>query len=509
MQIWQVDTRSRTTAASLRALNWRKLLLTSENRPFLLTGVPAVLVGEMAGRKILHVATGLTPIGGITAFISRWIRQDVDRSHSFVLTRQVREEVPRKVYEAITNNGGRVYRLNGAAGSITDWARRLRKISGGADAVVLHTSTHDVIPLLAFANKDGCPPIIYVNHADHVLSLGVSISNVFANLRQSGMELSRERRGVVAERNALLPTLIADVHRTRQRIEAKRQLGVPDDSIVLVSVARKLKFRSINNESYAGAHVALLEKHKNAILITVGSGVQEGWSDAILRVQGRIIALPEQDNPSLYFEAADIYVDLFPFVSNTSLLEAGSYGLPLVSRYPFPLGCEVLGADMPGFSDTLIRVENAYGYTAVLSRLIEDENYRLNLGEATRVKISETHMGMNWQRSVENLYERASACPMNDILVPAMDEMHIEDLDMLTPYVHNVMSDGRTRTLQELHDARLRIMPFRDCIHYWRRTAEGINGRRWLDRLLYIVPEWLLCQTRPLWKRMPFARAGK
>ena len=35
----------------------------------------------------------------------------------------------------------------------------------------------------------------------------------------------------------------------------------------------------------------------------------------------------------------------FPIPSNTSLLEAGLYGLPLVTYYPFGDGCEVMGAD--------------------------------------------------------------------------------------------------------------------------------------------------------------------
>ena len=160
------------------------------------------------------------------------------------------------------------------------------------------------------------------------------------------------------------------------------------------------------------------------------------------------------DNPSLYFEALtsmSIIPFRFQYVFSWKLAATGYlWSAATFSRW----GAKFWELTSLASLTLSFEVENAYGYTAVLSRLIEDENYRLNFGEATRVKISETHMGMNWQRSVENLYERASACPMNDILVPAMDEMHIEDLDMLTPYVHNVMSDGRTRTLQELHDAR-------------------------------------------------------
>lgn len=450
-------------------------------------------------QRILHVATGLTPIGGITSLIWRWIKQDSDRCHSFVMTRQVKDEVPEYIRKAVADSGGRIHRLNRQAGGVISWAVRLRQISAAADLVVLHTSTYDVIPLLAFAGVER-PPVIYINHADHVFSLGVSTSDVLANLRESGLQLSQQRRGVVFERNQLLPTPVDPRRRVRQRTTAKRQLGLPEDSIVLLSVARKVKFRTVDGLSYADVHLPLLEKHKHCLLITVGSGVQEDWPEAVQRAQGRILALAEQEKPDLFYEAADIYVDSFPFVSNTSLLEAGSYGLPLVSRYPFPPGCEVLGADMPGLAETLIRVGNIDEYTAALVRLVEDENYRMNLGDLTRKNICESHVGVNWQRSLEELYCRAIGLPRNRELSSFVDELRIEELDMFMPYIHNTMCDGRVRELPDLLRSRLRVMPLAQCARHWFNLSKGRGVGRWVDGMPYMVPEWVLCRTRALWK---------
>lgn len=451
-------------------------------------------------QHVLHVATGLPTIGGITSFIGRWIHQDAKRRHSVVFTRQLRLPVPENIRAAVSRSGGTITRLNGSPGTILGWASRLRKLAQAADFVVMHTSTHDVIPVIAFADARSRPPIIYINHADHVLSLGVPIIDMFVNLRTSGLHLSEYRRGVAAERNALLPTLVAEGRRSNSRAEAKRKLGLSDNSVVLLSVARKLKFRTVDGVSYAAAHLPILEKYENAVLITVGSGVQEDWTDDIRRAQGRIIALAEQEKPHLYFEAADIYVDSYPFVSNTSLLEAGCYGLPLVSRYPFPQGCEVLGADMPGLTGTLIRAETLDDYRGALSRLIEDVEYRLELGAETRKNIMAAHAGATWQQSLEDLYTRVSGMPRNDAPCCANDEMRIDELDMFMPHVHNCMADGRAPDVQDLVRSRLRLMPLEQRIRQWHALNRERGGEDWFGTLPYMVPEWLLCQTRPLWK---------
>ena len=67
----------------------------------------------------------------------------------------------------------------------------------------------------------------------------------------------------------------------------------------------------------------------------VGAGERPDWTAAVERTNGRIVTYPERAGTSVLYDAADIYVDSFPAVSITSLLEAGSLGIPLVTRDPF------------------------------------------------------------------------------------------------------------------------------------------------------------------------------
>ncbi|BAZ68248.1 MAG: glycosyltransferase [Pelatocladus maniniholoensis HA4357-MV3] len=447
-------------------------------------------------KNILHVATVVGSIGGHSRMIWRWIQQDADRSHSLVLTRQDQKEVPKIMKEAVANSQGKIYSLRDSIGHLVSRAKQLRQIAASADLVVLHTSCEDVIPIIAFANKEQSPPIILLNHADHFFWLGVSISDIVANLRESGMYLSQERRGVEAKRNVILPIILPPIHRTLTRIEAKNKLGIDENNILLLSIARSLKYRSMDGVNFAEAHIPLLERHKQAILVVIGPGVREDWSQAIQQAQGRIIVLEEREDTSTFYQAADIYVDSFPFISNTSLLEAGSYGIPLVSRYPFDSDlCSILGADMPGLSGNLMRVKDIEEYTAVLSHLIEDEAFRLSIGEATRKKIAEIHRE-NWQQALENLYSLAIHVPRVTLSSVSVDEQFLGEPDVFFPYFF----EHKNFDIDWLFHTRFGIMPIDERLHLWIRFVRKYGFSRftrfsWLSTLF---PEWMYIKLKKM-----------
>lgn len=446
-------------------------------------------------KNILHVATAVSSIGGHSRMIWRWIQQDAERSHSLVLTRH-QKEVPKIMKDAVANSEGKIYFLRDSIGHLVSRAARLRQIAASADIVVLHTSCEDVIPIIAFANKEQSPPIILLNHADHFFWLGVSISDIVANLRESGMYLSQKRRGVEAKRNVILPIILPPINRTLTRIEAKKKLGIDENSILLLSIARSLKYRSMNGVNFAEAHIPLLKRHKQAILVVVGPGIREDWSEAIQQAQGRIIVLEEREDTSTFYQAADIYVDSFPFISNTSLLEAGSYGVPLVSRYPFDSDLSsILGADMPGLSGNLMRVKDLEEYTAVLSHLIEDESFRLSIGESTRKKIAEIHRE-SWQQSLENLYSLAIHVPKVTLSSVSDDQQFLGEPDVFFPYFF----EQKDFDIDWLFHTRFGIMPIDERLHLWIRFVRKYGFSRftrfsWLSTLF---PEWMYIKLKKM-----------
>jgi len=397
---------------------------------------------EKKSRHIIHIATKASFIGGSPKLMRRWIQQDKTNSHSIALTSQFPDNVPEEIVNAISIAKGKIYIANDSPGGIIARAKRLRQYvaESGADIVVLHLLEFDVVPMIAFANRDCCPPIIYTNHGDHWFWVGAKISSIVANLRESGMRLSINRRGIAKSRNLLLPTILEPIQRTMSRSEAKQQIGISQNMVMILSIARVAKYRTIDGVSFGDAHVQLLQKYKNVVLVVIGAN--EDWSVAIQKTEGRIVVLKETKETSVFYQAADIYVDSFPFVSITSLLEAGSYGTPLVSRYPYSSEeCDTLGADMPGLTGNLIRVRDIDEYTEVLSRLVEEENSRISLGEKTKQKIEEIHLGHKWQDNLNSIYDYLDTIThsnTNTSNLNSVDKMFLGEPDVFLPIINGI-----------------------------------------------------------------------
>lgn len=412
-------------------------------------------------KNVLHVSTHVGHTDGISRLLQRWIQQDSERSHSVALTKQ-ENEISTKLRDMVSKSKGNIYVLNKETDRLTTIAERLCECSADVDMVVIHTWEFDVVPTIAFANKKNSPPIIHVNNGDHWFWVGVSISDVVANLRESGMRLSKERRGIEPARNMLLPTILEPLQRTLARPEAKQLLGIDKDCTMLLSIARAAKYRTVGDTSFADAHVQLLKQHKQAVLIVVGPGnSDEDWSEAISQVDGRIRVYGETKDTAIFYQSADIYVDSFPFVSITSLLEAGSFGVPLVSRYPYASdACATLGADMPGLLGNLVQVRDIDEYTHALSRLIEDENLRASLGQATKNKIEVIHWGEGWQNTLNEVYQQAVTLPAVAPLSAAEDRVSLNEPDVFLPAVNGI-------EINKIMRSHLPYMPLRSRLLEW------------------------------------------
>jgi glycosyltransferase involved in cell wall biosynthesis len=434
-------------------------------------------------RRILHVATYVQEVGGLSRMLWRWINEDREGIHSLALVRQ-RKALPRQIVEAVRRSGGRIHNLSQGPDSLLDLARRLRVAASGVDLVVLHIDTKDIVPLLAFSSVSSRPPIAYVDHADHLFWLSTSIADVVIGLRRSGTHLACARRGVEPRRSVLLPIPLGRIERSLSRQEAKRLLGFKKDCILLVSVAREVKFRSVDSVSYADAHLPFLKGRPDAILVVLGSGQRDDWASAQAQVGSRILSLPESPNTALYYQAADIYVDSFPFVSTTSLLEAGSHGTPLVSRFPFSEGAEILGADMPGLAGALVQTRSVACYNDALHALANQGAAREELGEATRRGIADVHWGNAWLEALERVYALAARIDTVRRCSDETDEPWFGSPDVFIPFIHSVSNDRDTLICSQLH-----LMP----VARRARHALDLAMRRGLnfDRRFYLLKCWV------------------
>lgn len=440
---------------------------------------------------VLHMLSEAVGIGGPTRNVWRWIQQDTDSRHSVVITRQ-HEKVPPALKEAVKNSGGRIYRLNNNPGNILTWSQDLRRIAASVDIVILHTYPNDVIPLIAFADKRSMPPIALLNLSDHKFWLGASISDIVANQRNSGAKLAQIRRGIDTSRFGFVPIVVPSIPRTVSTAQAKAQIGLAQDTILLLSVARHNKyvpFRvygvKFNDLVLPNSILPVLEKYPKSALIVVGLEFFDQWEQASQSVQGRISAVGRREDTAIFYQAADIYLDSFPFASITSCLEAGSFGLPLVGCNPFSEASAVLGADTPALENVMLIAKDKSEYISIISRLIEDPQERDRIGTDTQENITAVHMGDSWKGYVRELYRQAENTTPATVLENKEDQKTVSELDILSLDI-DIVKHGEIMITQD----HMRLLPANLRVKHWLQILKEYH----VFRPSLLLSEWTAVQ---------------
>jgi hypothetical protein len=446
--------------------------------------LPAVAARRRAEapQTVLHVATQAYQTGGSTQEIACWIDQDPGRRHRVCVTRQGGGEIPAKIVDRLATRSDLI-RLDTRPRGMLARALALREAAADADVVVLHVHPYDVLPAIAFAGPSDPPPVVYVDHADHVFWLGRAAARVLLSMRASGRALAISRRGIEPERCFTMPRPLAPAQRTVERVEAKRRLGLQPDGVLVVTAADGTKYRPVGEPAFLDLVVPVVQQRPEVTFRAAGPAPEGAWAAAAAATDGRLQALGRLPTTALLQQAADVYVDSFPFSSLTSLLEAGRFGTPAVTFRGHPEDCAVLGADTPGLDEQLLRPTSADDYRRDLLRLIDEPQWRAELGERTRRAIVATHTGAGWQAAVDELYERAAR--LGSAPAPAAAERRTDRLDVLVDLVmeQTGFSQGAPGALR----ANLGLLPARERISAWRAVARA--GRR--PSVGEAVPDWL------------------
>jgi hypothetical protein len=447
-------------------------------------------------RSVLHVATDMLPVGGLVNNLIHWLRADSSRTHSLALTDQ-HIALPKRLRSEIIKSGGQIHHINQTIGYQIAWARKLREIAQGHDAVVLHTYGQDPSPVMAFAEADKRPPVLLLNHADHLFWLGTSVADVVLNMRQAAQDLAIARRGVEPSRNIVLPTVVSTPVRTRTRAQAKRELGLAEDAIFLLSAARDLKYNTVDGVTFAATHVELLKKHPKAELLVLGAGERPDWAADKAAVQGRVRSLPATPDTRIYFEACDIYVDSFPFVSSTSMMEAAGLGAPLVSRFYGPDDARIFAINHPGIDRPTLHACTEAGYLAHLDRLISDPDFRTAKGEEARRSVLAHHTAPGWAGFLEQAYQLAETiAPVEPSRVFSSDQTDTFSHGEPDQSLYGVFGFGVEEPVRLLRGIA-GLLPVAERSAVWTRLLRERGFLDIKDAVRLIFPTWLLRRLRP------------
>jgi hypothetical protein len=358
--------------------------------------------GSAGKQRVLHVLSQVYPTGGHTRWSDRIIRADRDRIHSIAIVNQGAAPIPAWLRRSVAESGGELH--VSPAGSVLGGAVRLRRLAATADLVLANVHPHDVVSFIALADPRGRPPVAALNHADHTFWLGASAWDMLVNFRESGDLLARRRRGSLPSRSAILPLPLDPPERSSSRADAKRALGVRSDEIVLVSAGSAWKFDPLEmrgEPTFPEVLTPIVARDPRLRLFVLGPVNEGRWAEASRRTDGRMLALGTRTDYALYTQAADIYLDPFPMGSGYSLLEPGSFGVPLLSFGQWPTEAGVLVVDSAGLGDARILATSRVAYEDALLALIADPAAREARGRRGAEQILSTHSGQGWLAALE------------------------------------------------------------------------------------------------------------
>lgn len=439
--------------------------------------------------RVLHVASQLYDTGGHTQMLANWVRLDRAREHHVCVTGQEGRPVPDKVTSALCSPEGLTL-LDVDHPTLMGRAAALRELVPHFDHVLLHVHPNDVVACIALAGRSGGPEVLLVNHADHVFWVGASVADRVVNLRHSGARLNVVRRGLAEDRNALLVRPLHLRPRELSRDEAKTALGIEPGAILVVSAADTYKYGAAPGAGLMDALVPALRSHPGALLHVAGPLPDGEW--ALLAEEGLGRAHGLLPDVRTLLEAADVYVDSYPFSSLTSMLEAASLDTPVVTRRQGDGRLEVLEADTPELDDHLVVARSAEELAEEVSRLLRSPQARARLGEATGAAVRRAHAGGAWEEQVDTVL----AAPPAAARRPAREVVRGTgplDVRLLQVMQHSV-GQGLAGTLVVMAP----LLPWRQRV----TTAALLAGDgRWPSPALLLPAGWV--------RRLRFLREGR
>ena len=434
--------------------------------------------------SVLHVLTQAYSIGGHTKMVWRWINMDHEKKHFVLITRQNSIPIPQKLIDSVQKQGGEIYCIDRWLGGLISRAKRFQKIASRFDFIVLNLHPSDVVPIIGLSKKN-MPPIIFVNHADHVFSIGTNISDLIVHIRESGKQLSIDRRQVDKEKAKILPIPIKFNKKNLQFKEAKEKLGFNSDTVILLSIASSYKFKGKIKKGFFDVVLPILKKHDNVKLLMVGSKEIDFIKYRNKNLMNKVIFYGKRADTIKFYQAADIYLDSIPFPSITSLLEAGSLSTPLVSFDSYPKECGVLCADDPGLKKGFLHTGNIRIYRKFLSQLISNKkNEREIIGKILQHNILNAH-NYNWPIYLKNIYKDAIKIKTQKKSKSNSKCNHHNILDY--ELIDSQTSWGTSCPFSEIFNSNYRLLPIKERY----RNRKNFSGKSNNIFLHWIFNEFL------------------
>lgn len=295
----------------------------------------------------LMVMTTSSAIGGHTALVNNWIQFEQNRSYSIVFTDSTESMVPDFLRKTVTESGGKLYFLKN---DDVSKAKELLLLAEEFENIFLHIHMYDLVPLIAFSNKEWKKPIYFYNHANFLFSIGVSISDVMLNICEYDRERSEKYRG---SRNAeVLPIPQKVINRKDNyankdiiKKELRSKYKFDEDGSILLSMGDDFKYKKTEKIDFTKFVMRLMEQLPDNTFFYVIGANPHSWQWKKLKYftkgKAKAIGVQSRDNVSKWMQIADAYIVSFPMNASGSG-EAWEKGVPCFRYNPIGRGVETV-----------------------------------------------------------------------------------------------------------------------------------------------------------------------
>ena len=318
--------------------------------------------GNCSSNKVLHVMTEASYEGGHTRIVSNWLRWTSDQESSIVFTDQNPVYTPEFLKYEIKNCRGKLLYLDG---NYIEKAKQLLDISKDYSLIVLHVHMYDVIPVLAYGNKNWRTPVCFFNHADFRFSFGFCVSDVVLNLTDFDVKKSIEYRGVDKERSKRLdPSVFSEISENNSKItiaskdKIRRKYKIDMNEKLIVSMGADYKYEDVEDISFSHFVRSLLQEYeeKCKFLIIGADPCRKKWKNLweATEGRGRATGTLDPDEAESIIAASDLYISSFPMTA-TGALVAQKHNVPNLTYLVTERGAEFYGDNKAFTLDELLK----------------------------------------------------------------------------------------------------------------------------------------------------------
>jgi len=266
---------------------------------------------------VVHVLTEVSDFGGHTKLALAWLRLRARRDVQKVLV--TRQSTPR-FQQALDEIGVQRCVLTGTP------AERLAQLIAGVDkatTIVLHIHPEDVVAALAArAAREAGRQVLFLNHADHLFSFGVSASDCLLEVSGFGWLKTRTARAAFRQSFVGIPL------DTRDTASLDAEPRSPSGPILTVGSPQKYR---PNGQANFPEFINRLARHVGNELHLIGpSGFEPWWDTLDIEIRNRIVfhgPLPFEETRARVAKCA-AYVDSFPMTGGTMFQQAFMSGAP-------------------------------------------------------------------------------------------------------------------------------------------------------------------------------------